>query len=354
MRACASFCQSSSTSGSIASASLVSPRQSSMSSRSRWCGFSTSRQPASTAVRSGRVIENSRPGADDLGLGLRLRGRSPRAPRRAAASRCRSAAARAKKAMTSAGGSARRHLPLAGAAQGRRGPGQSGCAARKASYSSQFPAPSRSRVQSTMSFAIGLPVQAASVAASGQSPVAAASSACGEERGLRRGLRRGRRGARRAQSPASRAGSNLVGYPMLVPRAACSAFAGLYHSVWPAVSTPTRLRLMRFTNRFAPVSGGGRIARPVRRGTDVQRLDSRARHPVPRRQGGRGGAGRAGELARRRGQPRPRRGRHHRRDPDPQPRGARALHRGGGQDRRRADPGDRRRRLEQHRGIGAA
>ena len=47
-------------------------------------------------------------------------------------------------------------------------------------------------------------------------------------------------------------------------------------------------------------------------------------------------------------------GRHHRRDADAEPRGARALRRDRGRDRRRPHPGDRRRRVEQHRGVDVA
>ncbi len=60
MRAWASRCQSAPTSGSIASASAVRPRQSSMSSRASFEGETTVFQRASTAARSGPVIEKLR------------------------------------------------------------------------------------------------------------------------------------------------------------------------------------------------------------------------------------------------------------------------------------------------------
>ena len=60
MRAWASRCQSASTSDIMPSASPVRPRQSSMSMRAWWWGATASRQRASTALRSGPVIEKSR------------------------------------------------------------------------------------------------------------------------------------------------------------------------------------------------------------------------------------------------------------------------------------------------------
>ena len=204
MRAWASRCQSSSTSRSIASASSVSPRQSSMSSRASCAGASTSRQSREHggALRPGQ--RELAPGAGDLGLRLRLA-----AARRQRLGEAQRAGAGLRRLAAEEGEGlverqVLRHLPLAGAAE-RREPRPVGMARRgRPPYSSQVPAPSRSRVQSTMSLATGFPVQAARVAASSQSPVAVASSALARRSACDIGLRRG--GGRQSRATARQAG----------------------------------------------------------------------------------------------------------------------------------------------------
>ena len=93
--------------------------------------------PARPSLGAGhRVLA---PGAGDLGLAPRPRGRSPPAPRRGAATRCRSAAARRRRRRRPAPAA----CPRASAAR-RRGAASAARASRdgaamKATYSSQFP-----------------------------------------------------------------------------------------------------------------------------------------------------------------------------------------------------------------------
>ncbi len=176
MRACASRCQSSLTSGSIPSASAVSPRQSSMSSRASFEGVTTGRQRASTAVRSDPPIDSVR------------QARTISASASASRPLVASASASRSDPMPVCGGSASKNANTVSGgipdgicrSPARRrvcNPGQSGLRSRKSRYSSQFPAPSRSRVQVTRSRTAGLPVWSARPFASSQSPVAVASSA---------------------------------------------------------------------------------------------------------------------------------------------------------------------------------
>ena len=168
------------------SASAVSPRQSSMSIRASCDGATTGFQRASTAVRSGPSSRSSaRPG------------RSPPRPRPRAAGRQRLGQPQRpdpglrrlgrEEAEDRRRRHPRRHLPLAGPAQ-RRKPGQSGLRRRKSRNSSQFPAPSRSRVQVTRSCTTWLPVRSRA-----PSPPASRRrrrvQRLGQQMRLRRGLR---------------------------------------------------------------------------------------------------------------------------------------------------------------------
>ena len=127
MRACASRCQSSSTSGSIASASPVSPRQSSMSSRAACAAFSTSFQRAEHRGAARGRSSRTRPGADDLGVRLVLA-----AARRQRLGEPQRAGAGLRRLAAEEGEDLLRRQALTASAARRRGAGSRGRASRGA------------------------------------------------------------------------------------------------------------------------------------------------------------------------------------------------------------------------------
>ena len=205
------------------------PRQSSMSSRSRWKGVTSLRQRASTAVRSGPVIEYSRQARVISATAASCR------PLVDSASASRSDAGAGLRRLGAEEGEdllrrhARGHLPLAGAAQ-RLQPGPVGMRGDEGD--------------------VLVPV-AGAVAQPGPGDDVDGDSAAGP-RGAGLGLepvagggrveRPGQQGALGRVCPAagtaapssrlhSSTGNILERKVMLVPRSACSVLAALYHSV---------------------------------------------------------------------------------------------------------------------------